>query len=158
MLAVGFFGHGLWRLLNAAVGHRTETDPRKKWGARALSLVKGLVYASLGVATVRFLLEGASSDQTQSRTAELMAAPFGRVLVGVLGLVVVGCAAAGLPGAAGTAVAIEATLRVVVSTDSVEVATADQLVESVQVAELSSMSQVMSISKSRPEVAVLPWK
>jgi hypothetical protein len=47
---------------------------------------------------------------------------------------------------------------VVVSAESVEVPTADQLVESVQVAELSSIAQVMSISKSRPEVAVLPWK
>jgi hypothetical protein len=55
-------------------------------------------------------------------------------------------------------VAIEATFKVVVSTESVEVPTADQLVESVHVAEFSSMSQVMSISKSRPEVAVLPWK
>jgi hypothetical protein len=90
VLAVGFFGHGLWRLLTAAVGHRHESDPKKKWGQRALSLVKGLVYVSLGVATVRFLLDGSSTDQTQSRTAELLAAPFGRVLVGVLGLVVVG--------------------------------------------------------------------
>jgi hypothetical protein len=90
VLAVGFFGHGLWRLLSAAVGHRHESDPKKKWGQRALSLVKGLVYASLGVATVRFLLDGSSQDQTQSRTAELMAAPFGRVLVGVVGLVVIG--------------------------------------------------------------------
>lgn len=90
VLAVGFFGHGLWRLLTAAVGHRHESDPKKKWGQRALSLVKGLVYVSLGVATVRFLLDGSSTDQTQSRTAELLAAPFGRTLVGVLGLVVVG--------------------------------------------------------------------
>jgi hypothetical protein len=55
-------------------------------------------------------------------------------------------------------VAMDSTARVEVSTDSVDVSTADQLVESVQVAEASSMSQVMSISKSRPEVAVLPWK
>lgn len=53
---------------------------------------------------------------------------------------------------------MEATARVEVSTDSVDVSTADQLVESVQVAEDSLMSQVMSISKSRPGVAVLPWK
>jgi hypothetical protein len=90
VLAVGFFGHGLWRLLTAAVGHRTESDPKKKWGKRGLSLVKGLVYLSLGLATVRFLLDGSSADQTQSRTAQLMAAPGGRVLVGVLGLVVIG--------------------------------------------------------------------
>jgi hypothetical protein len=89
VLAVGFFGHGLWRLLTAAVGHRTESDA-KKWGQRGLSLVKGLIQVSLGIATVRFLLDGSSSDQTQSRTAQLMAAPFGRVLVGVLGLVVIG--------------------------------------------------------------------
>jgi hypothetical protein len=81
---------GLWRLLSAAVGHRHESDPKKKWGQRALSLVKGLLYGSLGVATVRFLLDGQQPDQTQSRTAELMAAPFGRVLVGLAGVVLVG--------------------------------------------------------------------
>jgi hypothetical protein len=90
VLAVGFFGHALWRLLTAAVGHRHESDPKKKWAQRGISLVKGLIQVVLGVATVRFLLDGSSSDQTQSRTAELMAAPFGRVLVGVLGLVVIG--------------------------------------------------------------------
>ena len=90
VLAVGFFGHGLWRLLTAGVGHRTESDPKKKWGQRGLSLVKGLVYLSLGLATVRFLLDGTSSDQTQSRTAQLLGAPFGRLLVGLLGVVVIG--------------------------------------------------------------------
>lgn len=90
VLAVGFFGDGLWRLLDGAVGHRFQRDAKKKWGKRAASLVRGLVALALGAATVRFLLEGATADQTQSTTARLMAAPGGRVLVGVLGLVLVG--------------------------------------------------------------------
>ncbi len=90
VLAVGFFGHGLWRLLNAAVGHRTERDATKKWAYRGASLVRGLVYLVLGGATVRFLLEGSSQDRTQSLTARIMSATGGRTLVGVLGLVVIG--------------------------------------------------------------------
>ncbi len=90
VLAVGFFGHGLWRLLTAAVGHRTEPDPKKKWASRGASLARGLVYLALGTATVRFLLAGSSQDQTQSLTARLMSAPGGRTLVGVIGLVAIG--------------------------------------------------------------------
>jgi Domain of Unknown Function (DUF1206) len=90
VLAVGFFGHGLWRLLNAAVGHRTERDAKKKWAYRGASLARGLVYVALGAATVRFLVEGSGQDQTQSLTARLMAETGGRTLVGVIGLVVIG--------------------------------------------------------------------
>ena len=90
VLAVGFLGHGLWRLLNAAIGHRDERDQKKRWGQRAASLVRGLVYVSLGVATVRFLLEGSSADKTQSVTASVMAETGGRIVVGVLGLVLIG--------------------------------------------------------------------
>lgn len=90
VLAVGFLGHGLWRLLNAAIGHRDEHEPRKRWAARAGSLLRGLVYGALGLATVRFLLGGSGQDQTQSLTARLMAETGGRTLVGVVGLVLVG--------------------------------------------------------------------
>lgn len=90
VLAVGFLGHALWRLLNAAIGHRDERKPKKRWLARAGSLVRGLVYGALGLATVRFLLGGSGQDQTRSLTARLMAETGGRMLVGVLGLVLVG--------------------------------------------------------------------
>jgi Domain of Unknown Function (DUF1206) len=90
VLAVGFAGHGLWRLLNAAVGSRTERDAKKKWASRGASLARGLVYLSLCAATVRFLVQGSSQDQTQSLTARLMSATGGRTLVGVIGLVVIG--------------------------------------------------------------------
>ena len=90
VLAVGFLGHGLWRLLNAAIGHRDEHEPKKRYLARAGSLLRGLIYGLLGVATVKFLLGGSGQDQTQSLTASLMAQTGGRTLVGVLGLVLVG--------------------------------------------------------------------
>lgn len=89
VLAVGFFGHALWRLLSAAVGHSDE-DGAKRWLKRAGSLLRGLVYASLGVAVVRFLTAGASSDKTKSVTADVMAATGGRWLVGLGGLVAIG--------------------------------------------------------------------
>ncbi len=90
VLAVGFVGHGLWRLLTAAVGHAHEPDPKKRWAHRGAALVRGLVYLTLGAATVRFLLDGSSQDQTQSLTARLMGAPGGRALVGLVGLAVIG--------------------------------------------------------------------
>ena len=90
VLAVGFLGHGLWRLLNAAIGHRDEHEPKKRWLARAGSLLRGLIYAVLGIATVKFLLGGSGQDQTQSLTARLLAETGGRALLGVLGLVLVG--------------------------------------------------------------------
>jgi hypothetical protein len=93
VLAIGFFGHALWRLLQAAVGHSGE-DGAKRWAKRAESLLRGLVYAALGVAVVRFLTAGDSSDKTQSVTADLMAASGGRWLVGLAGLAVLGIGAA----------------------------------------------------------------
>jgi hypothetical protein len=89
VLAVGFFGHGLWRLLTTVVGHR-DKDGKELWAARGASLVRGLVYAALGVVTVRFLLVGGSGDKTQSVTADVMAATGGRWLVGLAGVVLVG--------------------------------------------------------------------
>lgn len=86
-LVVGFFGYALWQLLAAAVGHRDE-DGGKRWAKRGESLAKGLVYVFLGVSTAAFVLRGGGKDQTQSRTAELMARPGGRTAVGVVGLVV----------------------------------------------------------------------
>lgn len=89
VLVVGFLGYGAWRLLEAAVGHRDD-EGLKRWGHRALSLGKGLVYVALAVSTVQFLLRGSGGeDQTGSRTAELMSRPGGRTAVGLVGVALV---------------------------------------------------------------------
>lgn len=89
LLAIGFLGYGGWRLLEAAVGHRDE-DGGKRWGKRAVSLAKGLVYAALAVSTLLFLVRGGGGgDRTGSLTADLMARTGGRTAVGVIGTALV---------------------------------------------------------------------
>lgn len=89
VLVVGFLGYAAWQLLEAAVGHQKD-DGAKRWGKRALSLGKGLVYAFLAVTTIQFLLRGGGGeDQTQSRTADLLGRTGGRTAVGVIGVVLV---------------------------------------------------------------------
>jgi hypothetical protein len=90
VLVVGFAGYALWRALAVAVGHRDD-DGAKRTGKRLLSAGKAVLYGSLAVSTLRFLLDGGSaqSDQTSSRTAKVMAATGGRWLVGVVGVAVV---------------------------------------------------------------------
>ncbi|MCW2613789.1 MAG: putative integral rane protein [Frankiales bacterium] len=89
VLVVGFLGYGLWRLLEAAVGHRDD-DGAKRWAHRALSLGKGVVYVGLAVSTVQFLQRGGGGqDKTGLRTADLMGHTGGRTTVGVVGAALV---------------------------------------------------------------------
>ena len=90
VLGTGFAGYALWLLLSAAVGHR-DVDGKDRVLQRLKSLAKGLVYAALSFSTFAFLLrDGGGSGSAQSRTAEAMSYPGGRLAVGLAGLVVVG--------------------------------------------------------------------
>lgn len=85
---VGFFALALFQVLEAVFGGGELKDRGKAAG-------KAVVYAALGGTTLTFAL-GGSSDSGESSTdltARLMEAPMGRVLVGVVGLVVVGVGA-----------------------------------------------------------------
>lgn len=90
VLGLGFAGYALWLLLSAAVGHRDE-DGKDRVLQRLKSLGKGLLYAALSYSTFSFLLrDGSGGGSAQSRTAETMSYPGGRLVVGVAGLVAVG--------------------------------------------------------------------
>ena len=93
-LAVGFAGYGGWQLLTAAIGHRRETDPKKRAFERASSLARFVVYTALAVLTARFLVPGGDEgDRTSSVTADVMSYPGGRLLVGLVGVAVAGVGA-----------------------------------------------------------------
>lgn len=93
-LALGLFGHALWRFIQALL------DPEGK-GADARGIMKrcgyavsGVVYGGLAVTAVR-LIAGAvrsSGPSVQDWTAQFMAMPFGRWLVAGVGLVMIGIA------------------------------------------------------------------
>jgi hypothetical protein len=84
-LAVGFAGYGLWRLLQAAVGHQDERADTKRWAKRGASLFRGVVYVGLAVSTLHFLTSGSGGDNTKPVTARAMAEPGGTLLVGLVG-------------------------------------------------------------------------
>jgi hypothetical protein len=87
-IAVGMFFLVIWRLLEAAVGHRDE-EGAKRWWKRADSLVKAIIYGVVGFIAVQVVLHAGGSSKGRSTTAKLMDEPFGQWLVGLIGLGVV---------------------------------------------------------------------
>jgi Domain of Unknown Function (DUF1206) len=84
---LGFLLLAVWQLLEAAVGLREVSD-------RAKAAAKGVTYLFFAWTTLK-VAQGTSSSaekQTEDFTAGLMQSPGGRVLVGLLGLVVLGIA------------------------------------------------------------------
>lgn len=90
VIALSFAGLGLFLLLDAAVGHHRDRDDAERYGRRAKSLAKALLYLALAVSTTRFALTGQGDDDPSSVTAQVLALPAGRWLTGVVGVAVVG--------------------------------------------------------------------
>lgn len=90
VLGVGFACYALWRLSEAAFG--TAADG-KKAGPRLQSLARAIAYAALCVTTFAFIAGRSRQGQAQQQetaTASLMKHGYGRWLVGLLGLIVIG--------------------------------------------------------------------
>ncbi|WP_018502852.1 DUF1206 domain-containing protein [Parafrankia discariae] len=93
LLVIGFIGYALWRLLEAAVGHREESDEKKRAAKRVVSGIRGVIYLVIAGSTVAFLTSGGSgsgSGEPAPYTARVMGNSGGRWLVGAVGLIVVG--------------------------------------------------------------------
>jgi hypothetical protein len=90
LLGIGFAAYALWRLSEAAFGVTGEPSgagPRLKSGARSV------IYAGLAYLTFE-VISGTGSSQSrrqQDMTATAMQHPAGRWVVGIAGLIIVGC-------------------------------------------------------------------
>lgn len=84
VVAIGFGLLGVWQVTEAVVRHDTAE--------RVKAISKAVVYLVLGWTAVTFIQGSASSgsDQASGVTAELMRQPFGRALVGAVGVAVIG--------------------------------------------------------------------
>ena len=91
-VAVGMLLLVVWRLLEAAVGHREEkgsTRVRK----RVTSVLKAAIYGALGVTAVRVAAgSGGSGKGSKGFTAKVMDLPAGQWLVVAAGLAIIGYA------------------------------------------------------------------
>ncbi|HET9303134.1 MAG TPA: DUF1206 domain-containing protein [Propionibacteriaceae bacterium] len=91
IMAIGLFTLTLWQAVEATIG-RDEPSRDSRLRRRLMSAGRAIVYLALGVLAVGIAIGSASSsgDPEEKFTAQLMAVPFGRVLVAVVGAAVIG--------------------------------------------------------------------
>ncbi len=91
LVALGMFVLALWRVLEAAFGHRDE-DGGKRLGKRLVSLGKAVIYGAVGVTALQIAMGSGSGGKSgsDSMTQKLMDLPAGTWIVGLVGLVIIG--------------------------------------------------------------------
>ena len=89
VVGAGFVALVAWQLIEALVGHRDE-DGAKRVVKRVASASKATIYGALGITALKIAIGSGSSggDDTDTLTARLMSLPFGTLLVGAVGVVI----------------------------------------------------------------------
>ena len=93
LTGIGLLGYAIWRFIEAGFGRNSGSGDAKDLAKRVAYAVSGLTYLGLALSCVRIVLGGSTSggeDSGQEGTAWLLAQPFGRVLVGIVGAVIIG--------------------------------------------------------------------
>jgi hypothetical protein len=95
LVAIGLLGYAIWRIVQAWVDPEGAGSDAKGIGQRIGYVFSGFSYGALALAAAQMVMGAASSggdnsQQTQDWTARLMALPFGRWLVALIGLGVIG--------------------------------------------------------------------
>ena len=94
LIGIGLVGYALWRLVQGALDPEGKGDDAKGIATRIGYALSGLSYGALALTAFNIIRgsggEGGSSQQDW--TAQLMAAPLGRWLVGIVGLIFFGVA------------------------------------------------------------------
>jgi len=95
LIGVGLLGYMAWRLIAAITDAEGKGDEPTKLAVRVAQAGRGLAYGALGVQALRLLggRGGRESTATRDWTARLLDLPFGRGIVGAVGVGVLGYAA-----------------------------------------------------------------
>ncbi|GAB3715152.1 DUF1206 domain-containing protein [Mariniluteicoccus flavus] len=91
LVAIGMVALVVWQAIEAAIGH-TQYDDKKRLRKRVSSVGRAILYAGLALTAGRIAMGGQASNSNQAPqdvTGRLMSAPFGQVLVALLGAAVV---------------------------------------------------------------------
>jgi Domain of Unknown Function (DUF1206) len=97
LLAAGFLGYALLALVQAGFRHQNVDNPTERWGRRLFFAGVALLYAALFVYTTSLLLRPGSGQTSASGsraqetelTARVLSWPYGQLLVGTAGGVLV---------------------------------------------------------------------
>ncbi|MDR7038571.1 MULTISPECIES: DUF1206 domain-containing protein [Methylobacterium] len=93
LVAAGLAGFAIWRIVEAATDADRHGGSAKGLAIRAGHVISGVVYGGLALSAARLALGtggGGGDRATQDWTAWLLAKPFGQVLAGLVGAVVIG--------------------------------------------------------------------
>ncbi len=96
-VALGLFGFALWRAFQSVLDADGRGTSPKAIAARVAQAISAVIYVGLGIFAVSLLLgrqQGGGENAARDWTAWLLAQPFGRWLVGGVGLAVAGAAVA----------------------------------------------------------------
>jgi hypothetical protein len=94
IVIIGFLGYAVWQASEAAWGHRSERDERKRTASRIESAVKAAIYVVLTVVAVRVVTGSAKAGQGgETLTAKVLKMTGGQFLVGLAGVLIVAAAA-----------------------------------------------------------------
>jgi len=87
LIAIGLTVLVIWRLLEALIGHQ-EYDGGKRTRRRLMSAGKAVIYGYVAYLAFRYAVGAGSSGNSDTTTAKLMDQPFGRFLVGLVGVAI----------------------------------------------------------------------
>lgn len=92
IVTIGLICHALWRLVQAFMDTDNKGSDTKGILARSAFVVISLIYFGLAFSAVKILLgtDDQSGSQASSWTAWLLSQPFGQLLVGIIGAIIVG--------------------------------------------------------------------
>jgi Domain of Unknown Function (DUF1206) len=95
IVIIGFLGYAAWQASEAAWGHRSEPDERKRMASRIESAVKVLIYLGLTVVAIRVVTgSGGTGQGGATLTAKVLKMTGGQFLVGLAGVGIVAAAVA----------------------------------------------------------------
>lgn len=91
IVAIGLFALAIWQATQVWWGHRSEDNPKQLF-KRVGSAGRVVIYAAIGISAIETAVGSGSSSQnqkSQQTTAQLLALPFGRLLVAGVGIVII---------------------------------------------------------------------
>ncbi|MFP5264445.1 MAG: DUF1206 domain-containing protein [Blastocatellia bacterium] len=89
IVAIGLLGYAVWRVTQAIVDAEGKGSELKGISIRIGYACSGLIHAGLAFSAARVVFgdrQGSSEQDHKSRTAQVMALPFGPLVVGLVGL------------------------------------------------------------------------
>jgi MFS family permease len=88
-IAIGMFLLVLWRGLETTVGHRDKEEGADRWKARAVSVLKAVIYAAIGISALNVVIGAKSSKGGSTWTKTVMEWPAGQWIVAAVGVAVI---------------------------------------------------------------------